>query len=106
VTLNTIGQRAQFTEDRTHSGYWWLAYEPTNYFPSCQLCNQGTAKKNRFPIAGTRARGPQDALSAERPLLLNPYFDDPRAHQEFLPSAHPKIPGWAVPIDDIGGAID
>ncbi len=91
---------------RPKSIYWWLAYCYENYLVSCQLCNQ-RFKKDAFPIqkkmrgpairsnttyvfiaskVGTIA---PDSLNAnqvnnficqheeERPLLLNPYFDDP-----------------------------
>ena len=37
--------------------YWWLAYCYDNYLYSCQICNQ-TFKSNRFPISGTKLRGP------------------------------------------------
>ena len=58
-----------------HPGYYWLAYEPSNLMPSCQRCNQGDAKVNKFPIAagGKRALTEADNLGAEAPLLLNPY---------------------------------
>ena len=87
--------------------YWWLAYCYDNYLASCQICNQRFKKdafptqnrKMRGPIirrnttdafiaskAGTIGPDPlnQDEVNnfvrqhkQERPLLLNPYFDDP-----------------------------
>jgi hypothetical protein len=64
--------------------YWWLAYEWTNYWASCQLCNQ-SFKKNLFPLAvgGVRAMTPSDDLSLEEPLLIDPETEDPRDHLEF-----------------------
>ena len=92
---------------RPKSIYWWLAYCYDNYLASCQLCNQRFKKnsfpiqngKMRGPAirsnitdkfieskAGTIATNPlnQDEVDdfirehrQERPLLLNPYFDDP-----------------------------
>ncbi len=92
---------------RPKSVYWWLAYSYENYLMSCTLCNQKYKKtefptmnrKMRAPLirrnttdafiaqkAGTIAPDPldDDAVQAfiqqhqqERPLLLNPYFDDP-----------------------------
>lgn len=56
-----------------HPGYFWLAYEPRNLLPSCQKCNQGSGKRNYFPVSGVRAERPEDDLAAELPLLLNPY---------------------------------
>jgi hypothetical protein len=61
------------TEDPNHPGYYWLAYSESNLMPSCQRCNQGKGKRNHFPISGIRATQPDDNLSAEKPLLLNPY---------------------------------
>ncbi len=34
-------------------GYWWLAWEWSNLYPACPLCNR--TKANRFPIVGQRA---------------------------------------------------
>lgn len=65
-------------------GYWWLAYEWSNLFYGCQLCNQAF-KKNHFPLAdpAARASGPEDDLAAEAPLLLNPERDEPAEHLGF-----------------------
>ena len=95
---------------RPKSSYWWLAYCYDNYLASCQLCNQRFKKeafpiqnrKMRSPTirrnttddyiaakAGTIAPDPlnKNQVNAfirlhqqERPLLLNPYFDDPVAY--------------------------
>jgi hypothetical protein len=91
------------TGEPGHSGYWWLAYEPTNYLPSCQLCNQ-KAKKNHFPIAGPRAKKPGDSLEAEKPLLLR--ADEHRLfdHMQFKPSTDSEKPGEAVGITPNGKA--
>ena len=92
---------------RPKSIYWWLAYCYDNYLASCQLCNQRFKKdsfpiqngKMRGPAirsnitdkfieskAGTIAPDPLNEVEVEefirqheqeRPLLLNPYFDDP-----------------------------
>lgn len=69
------------TEDPSHGGYWWLAYEPTNLLLSCQVCNQ-SYKGNRFLLRDKtkRANTPDKSLSDEEPLLLDPYVDDPEAH--------------------------
>jgi hypothetical protein len=68
-------------EDPSHGGYWWLAYEPTNLLLSCQVCNQ-SFKKNKFPLKDEtkRAKTPDDLLSDEEPLLLNPLTCDPEKH--------------------------
>lgn len=65
-------------------GYWWLAYEWTNYWASCQRCNQ-EFKKNYFPLhdEAKRAKAPADSLVEEKPLLPDPATEDPRAFIEF-----------------------
>ena len=92
---------------RPKSSYWWLAYCYDNYLASCQLCNQRFKKEafptqNRKMQSPTIRRNTTDNYIAakagtiapdplnknrvadfiglhqqERPLLLNPYFDDP-----------------------------
>ncbi len=92
---------------RPKSSYWWLAYCYDNYLASCQLCNQRFKKdafptqnrKMQSPTirrdttddyiaakAGTIAPDPLNKNQVEafirlhqqeRPLLLNPYFDEP-----------------------------
>jgi len=86
--------KGRVTEDPTHPGYWWLAYEPSNYLPSCQLCNQ-KAKKNHFPIAGVRARGPGDSLENEKPLLLRSDEDRWFDHVRFRASTDSEKPAHA-----------
>ncbi len=92
---------------RPKSIYWWLAYCYDNYLAACQICNQRFKKdllpiqnqRMRGPTitlnttdgsitvqAGTIAPDPLNQAEVddfiylhqqERPLLLNPYFDDP-----------------------------
>ena len=73
-------------EDIPHPGYYWLAYDWRNLLPSCILCNQLSrgdesllGKGNRFPVEGDNAWEP-GGEAAERPLILNPCFDDPEEH--------------------------
>jgi hypothetical protein len=88
------------TDEPDHPGYWWLAYEPSNYLPSCALCNQGDAKKNHFPIGGKRAYGPGDDLDAEKPDLLNPYIDNFQLHLKFNPSSSDATKAGVIdPLD-------
>lgn len=94
--------KGEVTEDPSHPGYYWLAYEPLNYLPSCQKCNQGTAKKNQFPIKGQRARTPSEPLDAEEPLLLHPLFDNFTKHLKFITSKNDINPGWAEGKTDKG----
>lgn len=83
-----------------HPGYYWLAYEWTNLYPSCQHCNQARSdrprwgdprpgptggKLDQFPLEdeGTRALGPKDDLKREKRLLLDPCEDQPEDHLRY-----------------------
>lgn len=65
-----------------HDGYYWLAYEWSNFRLSCQRCNRpeqdhtGTlhGKANEFPIQDEEHRClvPANPLGAESPRLLDP----------------------------------
>ncbi len=65
-------------------GYYWLAYEWSNLFVSCQLCNQ-RFKRTHFPLSnpGRRARSHRQNLGREKPLLINPAAVDPALHITF-----------------------
>ena len=91
-----------------HEGYWWLAFEWTNYRFSCTFCNScridqttGTSggKHDHFPLWNEtrRARQPVDPLDNEQPLLLDPtcradppllWFD-----QDGQPKPNPQLCG-------------
>lgn len=68
----------------TKPGYYWLAYDFTNLFLSCQICNQ-KYKKNYFPLANPdkRAKKHTDKLSAEKSLIIDPGKDDPSKYLSF-----------------------
>lgn len=70
--------KAGVTEEKTHPGYWWLAYEWTNYLLSCKACNQ-EYKRNHFPLLpnGLRAFKEKDDLSDEKPVLIHPIDEEP-----------------------------
>lgn len=72
--------KSEVTGEGNHPGYWWLAYEWTNYLFSCKPCNEDH-KRNHFPLlpGSPRAVDPNDNLSAERPVLLNPIDDEPES---------------------------
>ncbi len=85
--------------DKDHPGYYWLAATWENLLPSCIDCNRQRTqeevidgdttatkklgKKDRFPVAGTRAKRPDQDLGAEEPLLLDPSVDDPHKFLEY-----------------------
>lgn len=68
-----------------HPGYYWLVNYYKNLIPACSSCNtwigSGENKRGKqccFPIEdeNNRAYFPGDEVN-EKPLLYNPYFDDP-----------------------------
>ncbi|MFJ9841660.1 HNH endonuclease [Kitasatospora sp. NPDC101155] len=83
VNVDHFRPKSKVLDVPGHQGYWWLAYEVSNYRVACKHCNsggarfngvpEGLAKGTQFPLlAGTRARHPRDDLSLEQPLLLDP----------------------------------
>ena len=74
------------TGETSDSGYYWLAYDLTNYAVCCKTCNTGL-KGDRFPIVGPRGVATQSSAELdqlEQPLLLFPYRDDPEVFFEFF----------------------
>lgn len=97
------------SDNPNHPGYYWLAYCEQNLMPSCQLCNQGKGKRNQFPIQGVYATCPADNLSAEKPLLLNPYEEthcgDGVKHFEYemkVINGDLRPTGWIRPLTPEG----
>lgn len=89
----------QDAADALHKpGYYWLAYEWSNLYFACQLCNQ-RFKGNQFPLADpvSRAISHQHPLAAEQPLLPDPATEDPQAHLTFRQDT-------AVALDERGVA--
>ncbi|MFF2505941.1 HNH endonuclease [Streptomyces sp. NPDC058067] len=83
VNVDHFRPKSEVLDVPGHQGYWWLAYEVSNYRIACKHCNsggarfdgvpEGRAKGSQFPLlAGTRARDPQDKLKLEQPLFLDP----------------------------------
>jgi hypothetical protein len=108
--------KGEVTEDRKlieHLGYFWLAYEWWNLVLSCNNCNTNhtdplgeshPGKKNEFPVQGARVKCPspepdewQNELDGEDATLLNPYFDQPEQHIDFVPAT-----GAALPVSPRG----
>jgi uncharacterized protein (TIGR02646 family) len=97
------GLKKEKPGDEKHKGYYWLGNEWSNLLLSCPKCNGKGAKGTRFPISGKRvyddspfdANGEIDSfdrtlliavnspLIDEKPLLLNPEYDDPKDHLAF-----------------------
>lgn len=89
-----------------HSGYYWLGLEWSNLLLSCPACNGKNAKGNRFPLEDfnnrtnplnpitytpqitisydrTNCISNQHPLINEKPLLINPEYEDPTPHLTF-----------------------
>jgi sulfatase modifying factor 1 len=64
-------------------GYWWRAYDWSNYALSCNRCN-GAWKKTFFPTRPAWERAPQPGEEGHVvELLLDPFVDDPLPHLRF-----------------------
>jgi hypothetical protein len=71
------------TFSHSTTGYWWKAYNWSNYLVVCQICNQQW-KQCLFPIAGRPPRPAVAIQNNEQALLLNPYGKlDPALHLAF-----------------------
>lgn len=92
--------KGKVAERDDHPGYYWLAYEWSNLYPSCSHCNQrrkdrprwgdlqyagSGGKLDQFPLEdeATRALSPDDDLSLETRLLLDPCADRPEEHLRY-----------------------
>ncbi|WP_155896732.1 hypothetical protein [Curtobacterium sp. UNCCL17] len=70
-------------ESQGHPGYWWLAYDWTNYRLSCTFCNSRRIDRQRnssggkgthFPLVeeADRVHAPNGDVEEEAPILLDP----------------------------------
>lgn len=67
----------------SETGYWWLAYEWSNYLLSCMVCNEYW-KGAIFPVEDDPRRLPPTSDVSEIALLLNPFDDvNPAEHIHF-----------------------
>jgi uncharacterized protein (TIGR02646 family) len=78
------GYKQRESDGLKYPGYYWLAYEWSNLFYSCQLCNQ-RFKRNLFPLRDdrSRARPHKRDISKEKPLLVDPAAPNPGAFISF-----------------------
>ena len=105
--------KGRVAERREHPGYYWLAYEWTNLYPSCQNCNQrrkdqpvwgnadltpgpAAGKLDQFPLVveANRAMDHTMDIADEEPELLDPCNDTPEEVISFDPT------GEAFSLDD------
>lgn len=100
-------------------GYYWLAAEWSNLYPSCIDCNRErthefegeqsrlTGKANKFPIQDETLRAKRPGQeNRERVLLLCPCIDDPHLHLFFEDNGNvrhrPRSRKGKVSIDIFG----
>lgn len=82
--------------DAAHGGYWWLAYEDSNYFLGCAVCNR-IRKRTGFPLVPGAIRctyNTRDTIAAESRLLLDP-AEDPV--EEWLTIDPEDVSGKLIP---------
>lgn len=63
--------------EKTHPGYWWLAYDWENLLIACKTCNQ--KKSTHFPLKDEKNRAylEDTDLGKEVPILINPLKENP-----------------------------
>ena len=84
-TVDHFRPRGKVFDCSKHPGYWWLAFEVSNFRYSCTYCNsrrkddttgQAGGKHENFPLFGAfRAMTPGDDWKNEEPMLLDPTDD-------------------------------
>ena len=107
--------KGRVAENKSHPGYYWLAYNWENLYPSCKNCNQrrrdrplwgdltfktAAGKLDQFPLKdeSNRAMKPDEEIAREDNLLLDPCCGDPKRHLDY--SLYGEIDG----IDEYGNA--
>ena len=83
-------------DDEAHGGYWWLAYECSNYFLCCTVCNRAR-KRTSFPLLPGTARCTYQnrvAITTEARVLLDPSVDPV---EEWLTIDQDDLTGRLVP---------
>lgn len=80
--------------DEAHGGYWWLAYDSSNYFLGCATCNR-CRKRNSFPLKPGATRctvATREMISAEERVLLD--------------AAEDPVEEWlTIDWDDVNGRL-
>lgn len=85
--------KGKVEEEKTHKGYWWLAYEWDNLLISTMLINREN-KRTFFPLldCSTRVYNENENLMVEKPVLINPAIEDPAIYITFR--WEKKKSGW------------
>lgn len=81
---NSSRVKGRKMKELSPAGYWWLAYEWSNYLLACAVCNQKW-KGTVFPVREPpNRRLPPAEVVAESALLLHPFGRaDPAVHLRF-----------------------
>lgn len=75
---------------RPKEDYWWLAYEPQNYYVACDECNR-YEKGTKFPFAIGSSQVDyenKDKIDEEIPLLINPLLENPYQYFKVVFDTH------------------
>jgi len=73
---------------RPKNHYWWLAYNPQNYYLVCTDCNG--YKSTNFPLHDIQIDYiSRENINNEKPLLLNPLKDNPNDYFQLFFVKHP-----------------
>jgi uncharacterized protein (TIGR02646 family) len=78
------GYRQRKGDPLGRPGYYWLAYEWSNLFFACEICNR-RQKRNLFPLSdpAERAISHHDDYRRERPLFVHPAQENPEQYISF-----------------------
>lgn len=108
-------------EAPSHPGYYWLAYDWSNLLPACPACNTkrrepphagsptrgqtATGKADQFPLAdeADRATKPDDSLTAELRLIVDPTRDEPSRYLTFDMFGAPLAKGDSGSLTHVRG---
>lgn len=100
------GQVSGRTLQNARPGYWWRAYDWSNYVVTCFGCNSRW-KRTLYPLQSGPRRCDPVRGAPETPLLLDPYVDadterDPARHLAFDDGA--GVPGQVQGASPFGDA--
>jgi len=105
--LEHFRPKGDVDEDNNHIGYWWLAYDFSNYLFSCKICNEDY-KKTKFPLldSSTRIYNEIGDLTTETPVLIDPYIEDPEIfigyYWDDINGKHVKVVSMTTDIEKRG----
>lgn len=106
--------KGRVAENRTHPGYYWLAYAWENLLPSCIPCNQRRRDKpvwGGLTVGRTGGKADQFPLEAERTRVYNPprktstsraLVEHVRSERSLLIDPCWDTPSWYISFDPSG----